>query len=238
MRIPAGGHVLFTGQHHQCPEFDRPQGPLPAELEVLLTLIDGAERRRRIQGRLNHSEPRARLRTPIKSALLALWVMAAIVHTTNNARAQSLEGALIKSVEAEVHSVVVDMPRVITLPPASPHAWNTFWDNLPSSIESDEQGPAHQPAQTSREPNKFEFLKVNSTANILSRPSASADTIGIAYAGAEVQVASRDSGWVKIIDSWSWGTGWMHSKFLAPLEMILPAPVSTLNAANSRQSAS
>ena len=111
MRILAGSRVLFTGQH-QCPEFDRPQGPLPGELEVLLTLIDGAERRRQIQGQLNRTQPRAGLRTPIKRALLALWVMAAIVHTTDNAKAQSLEGASIKSVQAEVHSVVVDMPRV------------------------------------------------------------------------------------------------------------------------------
>ena len=233
MRILAGGRVLFTGRN-QCPEFDRPQGPLPGELEVLLTLIDGAERRRQIQRQLNHTQPRTGLRTLIKCALLALWVMAAIVHTIDNAKAQSLEGVLIKSVQAEVHSAVVDMPEVISLPPVSPKAWNTFRDNLPSSIELDEQGPApHQSAQTSRDPDKFEFLKVNSTANILSGPSASADIIGIAYAGAEVQVETRHSEWVKIIDPWSWGTGWMHSKFLAPLEMIPPAA-----AANSRRSAS
>ena len=239
MRSLAGSRVLFTGQH-QCPEFDCPQGALPGELKVLLTLIDGAERRRRIQGQLNRTQPRAGLWTPIKRALLAFWVMAAIVYTTDNAKAQSLERASIGSMQAEVHAVVVDMPRVISLPPASPEAWNTFWDNLPSSIELDEHGPASdQPAQTSRDPNKFEFLKVNSTANILSGPSASADIIGIAYAGAEVQVASRHSGWVKIIDPWSWGTGWMHSKFLTPLEMIPPAPVDTLNAAaNSVRSAS
>ena len=234
MRILAGSRVLFTGQH-QCPEFDCPQGALPGELRVLLARIDGAERRRQIQAELNHTQPRAGLPTRIKRALLALWILAAIVHTTNDARAQSLGVASIRSVQAEVHSVVADMPRVISLPPASPEAWNTFWDNLPS-----EQGPAPgQPAQTSRDPNKFEFLKVNTTANILSGPSASADIIGIAYAGAEVQVASRHAAWVKITDPWSWGTGWMHSKFLAPLEMIPPAPVDTLNAtANSVRSAS
>jgi hypothetical protein len=120
----------------------------------------------------------------------------------------------------------------VSLPPAFPKAWDTVRDNSPSSIELDEEGPAHQSAQTSREP-EFEFLKVNSTAKILSGPSASADIIGIAYAGAEVQVETRHSEWVKIIDPWSWGTGWMHSKFLAPLEMIPPAA-----AANSRRSAS
>ena len=233
MRILAGGRVLLTGRN-QGPEFDCPQGALPGQLEILLTFIDGAERRRQIQRQLNHTQPRTGLRTLTKCALLALWVMAAIVHTIDNAKAQSLEGVLNKSVQVEVHSAVVDMPGVISLPPAFPKAWNTFRNNLPSSIELDEQGPTpRQSAQTSRDPNRFEFLKVNSTAKILSGPSASADIIGIAYAGAEVQVETRHSEWVKIIDPWSWGTGWMHSKFLAPLEMIPPAA-----AANSRRSAS
>lgn len=108
MRNLAGSRVLFTGQH-QCPEFDCPQGPLPGELKILLTLVDGAERRRQIQTQLNHTQPRAELPIRIKRALLALWVMAAIVHSTNDARAQSLGVASIRSVQAEVHSVVVDI---------------------------------------------------------------------------------------------------------------------------------
>ena len=112
MRILAGGRVLLTGRN-QGPEFDRPQGPLPGELEILLTFIDGAERRRQIQRQLNHTQPRTGLRTLTKCALLALWVMAAIVHTIDNAKAQSLEGVLNKSVQVEVHSAVVDMPGVI-----------------------------------------------------------------------------------------------------------------------------
>jgi hypothetical protein len=67
--------------------------------------------------------------------------------------------------------------------------------------------------------NEIELLKVNSAANIGSGPSPLADIIGIAYAGAEVLVASRDSGWVQIIDPWSSRTGWIYSKLLAPLAM-------------------
>ena len=164
----------------------------------------------------------------MKRALLALWLLGAIVYTTNGASAQSLETASIQSEQAEVHSVVVDTPRVISLPPASPEAWDT----LPSSVQLDEQRPAtDQAAQTSPDPNKIELLKVNSTANIRSGPSASAEIIGIAHVGAEVQVASRDFGWVQIIDPWSWRTGWIYSKFLAPLETIPSAPVGTTHAA-------
>jgi hypothetical protein len=51
MRILTPDHVLFTGQH-LCPEFESPQ-ELPNKLQVLLRLLDGAERRRHIQAKLN-----------------------------------------------------------------------------------------------------------------------------------------------------------------------------------------
>jgi hypothetical protein len=50
--ILTGDRLLFKGQH-LCPEFDCPQGPLPDKLEVLLCLLDGAERRRLLQAKLN-----------------------------------------------------------------------------------------------------------------------------------------------------------------------------------------
>jgi len=52
MRILNRGRVLFTGQH-LCPELDCPKEPLPDKLEVLLCLLDGAERRRHLQAKLN-----------------------------------------------------------------------------------------------------------------------------------------------------------------------------------------
>ena len=58
MRILAGGRVLFIGQH-QCPEFDYSQDALPGNLKVLLCLVDGAERRRQIQAKLNVLHSRA-----------------------------------------------------------------------------------------------------------------------------------------------------------------------------------
>jgi hypothetical protein len=44
--------ALFTGQD-RCPEFDLCKEPLPEKLKILLCLLDGAERRRQIQARLN-----------------------------------------------------------------------------------------------------------------------------------------------------------------------------------------
>jgi hypothetical protein len=57
MRILTSDRVLFTGQH-LCPELDCPQG-LPDKLQVLLCLLDGAERRRHLQAKLNNLHPRS-----------------------------------------------------------------------------------------------------------------------------------------------------------------------------------
>jgi len=212
MRILAGSRELFIGQHY-CPEFDCPQEPFPGKLQVLLCLVDGAERRRQTQAKLNVQHPSKnhnlrhrfdeRRPTRMKRALPALWLLGAIVYTINGADAQSVEKASIQ-VSPEVHSVVVDAPQVISLSYASPDAWRS----LPSVLKPDEPplpGPAVQPSR------EFEFLEVKSMANIYSGPSAASEIIGIAYAGAEVQIASRDSGWVQIIDPWSWRTGWIFS---------------------------
>jgi hypothetical protein len=50
MRIPVR-NVLFTGQH-RCPEFDSPK-EMPKEFDVLLCLLDGAERRLGRQAKIN-----------------------------------------------------------------------------------------------------------------------------------------------------------------------------------------
>jgi uncharacterized protein YgiM (DUF1202 family) len=61
-----------------------------------------------------------------------------------------------------------------------------------------------------------EFVTITSTVSIRNGPSASADIIGRAYAGARARVASRDSGWLQIVDSASGNTGWVNSSVLAP----------------------
>jgi hypothetical protein len=63
MRIPAR-EVLFTGQD-RCPEFDLCKEPLPEELNILLCLLDGAERRLHLQAQINAaSDVRSEKRDP------------------------------------------------------------------------------------------------------------------------------------------------------------------------------
>ena len=63
---------------------------------------------------------------------------------------------------------------------------------------------------------KDEFVTITSAASVRNGPSASADIIGRAQAGARARVASRDSGWSQIVDPASGNTGWVDSSLLAP----------------------
>jgi len=65
-------------------------------------------------------------------ALLPLWLIGSIACTTTVANAQSSEPASIRSDQTEFHSVVVDVPGVISLPPAFPEAWEAWWAIVPS----------------------------------------------------------------------------------------------------------
>ena len=66
-----------------------------------------------------------------------------------------------------------------------------------------------------------QLLKITSAVSIRNGPSASADIIGIAYAGTVARVASRDSGWTQIVDPSSGRTGWIDSTVLSPLTHIV-----------------
>jgi hypothetical protein len=60
----------------------------------------------------------------MQRSLLALWLIGTIVYATSGAGAQPAETASIPS--EQVHSVIVDMPRVISLSLASPDSWGTL----------------------------------------------------------------------------------------------------------------
>jgi hypothetical protein len=80
-----------------------------------------------------------------------------------------------------------------------------------------EASPAQSPAPSHPIPGiGDQLLKLTSAVSIRNGPSASADIIGTAYAGAEVRVASRNSGWVQIVDPSSGRAGWIDSTVLSP----------------------
>ena len=143
-------------------------------------------------------------------ALLTLGLIAAIGYTTNGS-AEPADNALTPAKQGEVHAVVVDAPRVDMLPQGS----GAISDLLEPSGQLIETVPSRR-----AEPDARDLWRVSSETNIRSGPSPSAEIIGIAPAGASVQAAARYSEWVLIIDPWSWETGWIHSKALAPFSAI------------------
>jgi uncharacterized protein YgiM (DUF1202 family) len=103
--------------------------------------------------------------------------------------------------------------------------------NSPHAITPDTEPPAAaaSPATETKSPAiadpievqspaapKDEFVTITETVTIRNGPSASADVIGRAHAGARARVASRDSGWSQIVDPASGNTGWVDSSVLVP----------------------
>ena len=83
----------------------------------------------------------------MQRSLLALWLISTIVYATSDASAQPVETASNPSEQVEVHSVVVDMPQIISLSLASPDSWGT----LPSSVWMEDNPPATSQEAQARE---------------------------------------------------------------------------------------
>ena len=76
--------------------------------------------------------------------------------------------------------------------------------------------PASEPVQEVSEVESDEVLIVTAAATIRNGPSKSSKKIGTATAGAELQVKTREKGWVQFVDPSSGNTGWIQSALLAP----------------------
>ena len=66
---------------------------------------------------------------------------------------------------------------------------------------------------------------VRSAANIRNAPSSKSTLIGTAPAGAELEVAEREGGWVRFVDPATSHTGWIYEGLLAPAGAQSVSPV-------------
>jgi len=78
----------------------------------------------------------------------------------------------------------------------------------PATADPTEVSPTQAP--------KDEFVTITETVTIRNGPSASAEVIGRAHAGARARVASHDSNWSQIVDPASGNAGWVNSGVLVP----------------------
>jgi Bacterial SH3 domain len=110
------------------------------------------------------------------------------------------------------HAIVPDeTPAPANSTAAPPQTENT------KSLSQADQESALKPG-FSQEPE--EQLRVMSETSIRSGPSASAQLIGKAHAGATLRVKSREAGWVQFVDPVANETGWISMAYLGPTDSV------------------
>ena len=112
-------------------------------------------------------------------------------------------------------------------------------DQSPAALVAGSESPL-QPAQFPQPeigPTPGDRLQVKSEASIRSGPSASAQVIGTAHAGAKLQVQSRDAEWVQFVDPATNHAGWISLAFLSPLDDSVDVPATVPKALKKPRSA-
>jgi SH3 domain-containing protein len=101
-------------------------------------------------------------------------------------------------------------------------------DQSPAALLARSESPPQpaQPPQTEIGPTPGDRLQVKSEASIRSGPSASAQVIGTAHAGAKLQVQSRDAEWVQFVDPATKHAGWISLAFLGPAGDSVDVPTT------------
>jgi hypothetical protein len=118
------------------------------------------------------------------------------------------------------HAISPDeAPPKIVVNAAVPPPQTESTQNLRPQPELPELAPSPESGQ---EPG--EQLRVTSETSIHSGPSASAQVIGTAHAGAMLRVKSRESGWVQFADPTANKTGWISLAYLRHAEAGMDAP--------------
>jgi len=142
--------------------------------------------------------------------------------------------AALPAVPPQTQSVHAIDPEASVAPSSESQVQVTQKSRPPSDVTSGEQAPALESSPSVQVKDQSpstgdQLLRITSAVSIRNGPSASADVIGTAYAGAKVRVASRDSGWTEIVDPSSGRTGWIDSTVLSP-------PTSTVDTASIEDS--
>jgi Bacterial SH3 domain len=104
------------------------------------------------------------------------------------------------------HAIIPDETQAPVPPPQTENT---------QTLSEAEQGLSPPPA-SSQQPE--EELRVTTETSIRSGPSASAQLIGRAHAGATLRVKSREAGWVQFVDPVANETGWISTAYLGPID--------------------
>ena len=105
------------------------------------------------------------------------------------------------------HARLPNQPAFEAADPTAPPA------SLPEQ-KLDTPQPPSEPVQDVGD-QSIEVLTVTAAATIRNAPSTTANKIGTANPGAELEVKARETGWVQFVDPSSGNTGWIHSSLVA-----------------------
>jgi hypothetical protein len=101
-------------------------------------------------------------------------------------------------------------------------------DQSPAALAASSESPP-QPTQLLQPeigPTPGDRLQVKSETSIRNGPSTSAQVVGTAHAGAELQVQSRDAEWVQFVDPATKYAGWISLAFLGPADDTVDVPTT------------
>lgn len=169
----------------------------------------------------------------MKQSLAWLWLIGAVLYAVSvwlSADAVNIAGHKGQKSASSSPTIATptESPKTEQLVEArtEPIAPQSSLDPALSSL-----GTASEPAQKAEAASETaaaapaERFVVRSVANIRNGPSSKSTLIGTAPAGAELEVAEREGGWVRFVDPATSHTGWIYEGLLAPVGAQSVSPV-------------
>jgi SH3-like domain-containing protein len=207
--------------------FDRADEPKPTTQSLAPTSPPTQEAARLAPAEIAPQRPEAPASSPAQEAARAAPAEVAPQQPETPAASSIQEGARLAQAEIapyqpdQLDELHLDPPAQNsrhalapdTEPPAAEASPATKTESPATANAVEVPSPVAVPSPTA---SKDEFVTITSAVSVRNGPSASAEVIGRAHAGARARVASHDSGWAQIVDPASGNTGWIDSSVLVP----------------------
>lgn len=173
----------------------------------------------------------------MKQSLAWLWLIGAVLYAVSvwlSADTVNIAGHKGQKSASSSPAIATQIPSpLVTESPKSEQNIEARTEPiaLQSSLDLDsKKAEAASEASTAAPAERF---VVRSAANIRNGPSSKSTLIGTAPAGAELEVAEREGGWVRFVDPVTSNTGWIYEGLLTGIgaQSVTPA-VEQSNAAS------
>ena len=172
----------------------------------------------------------------MKQSLAWLWLIGAVLYAVSvwlsadavNIAGQTPAASLPAVATPILGAPIIESPKsehiveARTKPMAPQSLLDSVLSNSGTPSEQAQKAEAASDAATAAPAERF---VVRSAANIRNAPSSKSALIGTAPAGAELEVAEREGGWVRFVDPATSHTGWIYEELLAPAGAQSVSPV-------------